>query len=184
MKSISLILLLFVAAALNVAWVAHSISIASCDPTCGTGIYHGTGVCQSDGQCLCVFGWTGPSGNKTSHYIPKGQPNASQILTTEGCTAPCANTPDYQDPACAVISQPCDQTCGTGTYYATGECQSDGQCLCYVGWTGPGGNKTSHYIANVQPNSTRFLLTSQGCTSPCDYSPVFLNPVCGAPASA
>ena len=34
-----------------------SIEAASCDPRCTSG----QGACQSDGRCLCWWGWTGPN---------------------------------------------------------------------------------------------------------------------------
>ena len=45
----------------------------SCDDRCGTGIYADKGKCQTDGRCLCEYGWTGPN----AAYVPG---SANQIV--------------------------------------------------------------------------------------------------------
>ena len=170
MKSIDFILLVVVAT-VNAAWVAAQ----DCDPTCGTGAYQCTGVCQPNGQCLCSFDWTGPSTTETSVYIQRGMANGGQILTTEGCTKFCPYSKDHENPMCAVLSQPCAQDCVPPNGTCVGEC---GICLCAAGQTGETVN-VSRYIAFSGPGAGMIRTTDgSGCTRSCNYGPDNLDTNC------
>ena len=54
-----------------------------CNPLCGGIGFHNIGVCQTDGRCLCWWGWTGPNSN----YINQGV-NRNRILA-DHCTEQC-----------------------------------------------------------------------------------------------
>lgn len=167
MKSIAFILLLIVVATVNVAWATTS---ASCDPSCG----FPTGTCQSDGQCLCWWGWTGPHTNLTSVYVSSGE-NQGRVLTSEGCTFNCTYTLGYENPACAHLPQPCAQDCS----FPTGTCEnSSGFCSCAVGWTGATANVSRYVVTNN--GQTVMVVTTDGsaCSRACNYGQDNLDPNC------
>ena len=56
---------------------------SKCHQKCGTGVHHAAGKCQSNGVCLCWWGWTGDN----ARYINGGKLN-NRILA-DFCTRPC-----------------------------------------------------------------------------------------------
>eukprot|EP00795_Rhopilema_esculentum_P013465 gene13465-4343_t len=51
----------------TVLLLTRDVASKACSDKCGTP--YGTGTCQSDGKCLCHWGWTGPR----SSYLSSGQ---------------------------------------------------------------------------------------------------------------
>lgn len=68
--------------------------LKECHPRCGYLFWHVAGQCQSDGRCLCWWGWTG----ENAQYI-NGGPLNNRILA-DFCTEPCHFTHDYRNPKC------------------------------------------------------------------------------------
>lgn len=67
----------------------------------------------------------------------------------------------------------CDSKCGKGIFYGTGECQENGQCLCWWGWTGPG----AKYVSG---GATDKRITADQCTMRCHYTHDYSNPLCAS----
>lgn len=142
----------------------------SCDPKCTA--TPGQGTCQSDGKCLCWWGWTGPN----AEYILSG--TLKNRIMADYCTEACHYTHDYMNASCASIPTPkvcslpgnttdppipCDPLCGTGTYHSAGKCLSNGRCLCWWGWTG----SNACYIDGGSYNNR---IIADRCTKACHYT--------------
>ncbi|XP_062520130.1 multiple epidermal growth factor-like domains protein 10 isoform X2 [Corticium candelabrum] len=71
----------------------HSTTV--CNSRCGTGIYHAAGSCQSNGRCLCWWGFTGPN----AVYIVNG--NLHHRILADHCTVACTYNQAYYNKQCA-----------------------------------------------------------------------------------
>lgn len=81
--------------AIGILVLTHDVSVSAstaCGDKCGTP--HGTGSCQSDGKCLCWYGWTGPSASFVKSGSNKGKVKADH------CQWACHWTHDYQNADC------------------------------------------------------------------------------------
>ncbi|XP_065052435.1 uncharacterized protein LOC135681760 [Rhopilema esculentum] len=72
----------------TVLLLTRDVASKACSDKCGTP--YGTGTCQSDGKCLCHWGWTGPR----SSYLSSGQ------IEAEHCQWACHYTHVYKNPNC------------------------------------------------------------------------------------
>eukprot|EP00118_Oscarella_pearsei_P022932 m.269252 g.269252 ORF g.269252 m.269252 type:complete len:104 (+) comp40534_c1_seq41:1575-1886(+) len=75
--------------------VSFNVQAQACNPRCGAGVYWAAGKCQSDGRCLCWWGWTGPNGQ----YIVSGQNH--HRIKADYCETACNYNNAYYNPSCA-----------------------------------------------------------------------------------
>ncbi|KAL9951117.1 hypothetical protein ACROYT_G043721 [Oculina patagonica] len=157
-----------------------------CDSLCGTGVYHSTGSCMSNGRCLCWWGWTGSNGCYVNGGLYKNR------IIADRCDKACHYTRFYKNDKCIIkkptslppstallsttakptqpaTSVPCDPRCQGGQ----GTCQSNGRCFCWWGWTGP---NAVYIMSGV--NKNRIL--ADYCTTACHYTHDYLNPACAS----
>ncbi|KAK3755610.1 hypothetical protein QZH41_017602, partial [Actinostola sp. cb2023] len=181
-----------------------------CDPRCDK---FGQGQCQSDGRCLCWWGWTGPNAtyvttgidtrikadycDMSCHYTNRFvnpqcasttiAPSSSNSTATSQQTFPAVTSnstntstpslPSHPSTSATLVSttdsllKSCDPKCES--FPGQGQCQSDGRCLCWWGWTGP--NAT--YI--VTGNLTNRIMADY-CTESCHYTHDYLNTSCAS----
>ncbi|XP_004342896.2 chitinase [Capsaspora owczarzaki ATCC 30864] len=65
----------------------------ACDSRCGTGVYHATGKCLSNGRCACIYGWTGPN----AIYV-----NSANNVQADYCSWGCYYSAAMANSQCAV----------------------------------------------------------------------------------
>ena len=142
----------------------------TCDPSCGTGEYVGTGECF-EGACRCHVGWTGASAEyhvdeEGTLYISAVNCNNECFYTSTAPSSECASTDslpeDWSEPSSGEEND-CHSACGDGMYTGTGTCGPSGRCLCTVGWTGP----NAEYYLNEKGS---VAVAADYCDKPCFYS--------------